>query len=74
MTIDTLFGKQLYLLLIIELKSRKIIRSDLTEQPRREFVKQKIALESEENTKKKTLIHDNAPQLTSIAYSWYNIN
>ena len=73
MTIDTLFGKRLYLLIILELKSRKIIRYDLTENPCREFVKQRIELFSEEFQEKKTLIYDNAPQFTSIDYSWYGI-
>jgi putative transposase len=48
MTIDTLFGKRFYLLIIMELKSRKIIRYDLTENPCREFVKQRIGLFSED--------------------------
>ena len=33
MTIDTLFGKRFYLLIVLELKSRRIIRYDLTENP-----------------------------------------
>ncbi|MBI9103931.1 MAG: transposase [Spirochaetales bacterium] len=73
MTIDTLFGKRFYLLIILELKSRKIIRFDLTENPCREFVKQRIELFSEEYTDEKTLIYDNAAQFTSIDYSWYGI-
>jgi len=73
MTIDTLFGKRFYLLIILELKSRRIIRYDLTENPCREFVKQRIALFSEDFPEKKTLIYDNAPQFTSIDYSWYDI-
>ncbi len=73
MTIDTLFGKRFYLLIILELKSRRIIRYDLTENPCREFVKQRIELFSEEFQDKKTLIYDNAPQFTSIDYSWYGI-
>jgi len=72
-TIDTLFGKRLYLLIILELKSRRIIRYDLTENPCREFVKQRIELFSEEISDKKTLIYDNAPQFTSIEYSWFDI-
>ena len=48
MTIDTLLGKRFYLLIILELKSRKIIRCDLTENPCREFVKQRIELFSED--------------------------
>ena len=43
-TIDTLFGKRFYLLIILELKSRRIIRYDLTENPCREFVKQRIEI------------------------------
>ena len=73
MTIDTLFGKRFYLFIILELKSRKIIRYDLTENPCREFVKQRIELFSEEFPAMKILIYDNAPQFTSIDYSWYNI-
>ncbi|NCB02677.1 MAG: transposase [Spirochaetia bacterium] len=74
MTIDTLFGKRLYLFIILELKSRKIIKWNLTEYPSREFVKQQIiyfAYNDEENTK--TLIYDYAPQFTSINYSDYGM-
>ena len=73
MTIDTLFGKRFYLLIILELKSRRIVQWNLTETPCREFVKQRIALFSEDYPEKKTLIYDNAPQFTSIDYNWYNI-
>ncbi|HAK45278.1 MAG TPA: hypothetical protein DCO79_05090, partial [Spirochaeta sp.] len=59
MTIDTLLGKRFYLFIILELKSRKIVRYDLTEYPTREFVKQRIELFSEEQPSKKTLIYDN---------------
>ena len=62
MTIDTLFGKRFYLLITLELKSRRIIRFDLTENPCREFVKQRIDLFSEEFPDHKTLIFDNATQ------------
>ena len=74
MTIDTLLGKRFYLLIILELKTRKIIRYDLTENPCREFVKQRIQLFSEDFHEKKTLIFYNAPQFISIDYSSYNIN
>ena len=47
-TIDTLFGKRFYILIILELKSRRIIRFDLTENPCREFVKQRIEIFSED--------------------------
>ena len=74
MTIDTLFGKRFYLLLILELKSRKIIRFDMTENPCREFVKQRIELFSEEfEEKTKTLIYDNASRFTTIDYGWFGI-
>ncbi len=73
MTIDTLFGKRLYLLIILELKTRRIIQYHITENPGREFVKQRIQLFSEEFSDKKTLIYDNAPQFTSIDYSRYDI-
>jgi transposase InsO family protein len=45
----------------------------LTENPCREFVKQRIELLSEDFEENKTLIYDNAPQFTSINYSEYNI-
>ena len=73
MTIDTLFGKRFYLLIILELKTRKIVRFDLTENPCREFVKQRIELFAEDFEEKKILIYDNALQFTSIDYSWYGI-
>lgn len=73
MTVDTLFGKRFYLFIILELKSRRIIRYDLTENPCREFVKQRIELFSEAFQGKKTLIYDNAPQFKSIDYSWFDI-
>ncbi len=57
MTIDTLFGKRFYLLIILELKSRRIARYDLTEFPEREFVKQRIALFAEDYPENKTLIY-----------------
>jgi len=73
MTIDTLFGKRVYLLIVLELKSRRIVQWNLTETPCREFVKQRITLFSEDYPEKKTLIHDNAPQFTSIDYDCYDI-
>jgi transposase InsO family protein len=73
MTIDSLFGKRFYLLIILELKSRRIVRFDLTENPCREFVKQRIQIFSEEYSEKKALIFDNAPQFASIDYCWYGI-
>ena len=74
MTIDTLFGKRLYLFIILELKSRKIVKWNLTEYPSREFVRQQIIDFTYDNDKEpKTLIYDNAPQFTSIDYSDYGI-
>lgn len=73
MTISTVIGKRFYLLVILELKSRRIVQWNLTESPCREFVKQRIALFSENHPDKKTLIYDNAPQFSFIDYNWYNI-
>jgi putative transposase len=74
MTVDTLFGKRFYLFIILELNSRRIIRFDLTSNPCREFVKQRIALFSEDfSDQKVTIIHDNAAQFTSIDYGWFGI-
>ena len=73
MTVDTIFGRRLYLLIILELKSRKIVKWNLTENPSREFVRQKIIDFTFDNDGSKTLIFDNAPQFTSIEYSDYEI-
>ncbi len=73
MTIDTLFGKRLYLLIILELKSRKIVKWNLTEYPSREFVRQQIIDFTYKNEESKILIYDNAQQFTSIDYSDYGI-
>jgi len=74
MTVDTLFGKRFYLLIILELKSRRIIRYDLSETSCREFVKQRIVVFSEDFSDQKVIIiHDNAGQFTSIDYSWFGI-
>ena len=73
-TIDTVFSKRFYLSIILELKSRKIIRYDQTNNPCREFIKQRIELFSENfEDHKITLIFDNAPQFTSTDYSWFGI-
>jgi len=73
MTIDTLFGKRLYLLIILELKSRKIAYWKLTENPSREFVRQQIIDFTFDDSEHRTLIYDNALQFTSIDYSDYGI-
>lgn len=73
MTVDTLLGKRLYLLIILELKSRKVAYWKLTESPSREFVRQQIIDFTYDNDKSKTLIYDNASQFTSIDYSDYGI-
>jgi putative transposase len=74
MTIDTLFGKKLYLLVILELKSRRIVKWDITEYPTREFVRQRIIDFSYDYPGEKNLIHDNAAQFTTIDFSQYDIN
>jgi len=73
MTIYTLFGKRLYLLLIIQLKTRKIVRWQLTEYPSREFVRQQIIEFTYDLPETITLIHDNGSQFTSIDFTQYNI-
>lgn len=42
MTIDTMFGRRFYLLIILKLKSRKIVKWGITENPSREYVRQQI--------------------------------
>jgi putative transposase len=73
MTVDTLFGKRLYILVILELKSRKIIKWDITEYPTREFVRQRIIDFSYDFPEEKHLIHDNAAQFTTIDFNQYGI-
>ncbi len=53
MTIDTLLGKRFYLLIILKLKSREIIKWRLTEYPCREFVRQQIIDFTYDNTELK---------------------
>ncbi|MDA3822410.1 MAG: integrase core domain-containing protein [Bacteroidales bacterium] len=73
MTIDTLFGKRFYLLVILELKSRRIVKFDLPEYPTREFVRQRIINFSYDYPDVKYLVHDNAAQFTTIDFSQYGI-
>ncbi len=71
MTIDTLFGKRLYLFLVLQLKTRKIAHWSLTEYPTREYVKQQL-IDFSERYSRALLIHDNAPQF-SIDFSLYGL-
>jgi putative transposase len=73
MTFDTLFGKRIYLLVILELKSRRIVKWSLTQFSTREFVRQRIIDFSYDYPNKKYLIHDNAAQFTTIDFSQYGI-
>jgi transposase InsO family protein len=74
MTIDTIFGKRLYLLIILKLETRQIKYWSLTEYPTTEFVRQRIIDHQDQNPETKYLIHDNAPQFTMIDYQNYGIN
>jgi len=74
MTIDTLFGKRFYILVILELKSRRIVKWDITEFPNREFVRQRIIDFSYDFPEEKHLIHDNAAQFTTIDFIDFNIH
>ena len=73
MTIGTLFGKRLYLLIILELKSRRIVKWSLTKNPSREFVRQQIIDFTYDVEESKTLVYDNASQFTALKYSVYGI-
>ena len=64
---------ELYLLLIIQLKTRKVDRWHLTEHPSREFVRQQIIEFTYDLSEQTTLIHDNGSQFTSIDFTQYNI-
>ncbi len=73
-TVDTLFGKRMYVLFIIQLKSRRLVQWRMTEHPTREFVRQQL-IEFEEflNNEHAYLIHDNGSQFLGLDYSDYGI-
>ncbi len=73
MTIDTIFGKRFYLLIVLKLSTREIVYRDITEYPTKEFVRQRIIEIQDRNPGQKYLIHDNALQFTSIEYPAYGI-
>ena len=68
MTIDTIFGKRFYLLIVLKLSTREIVYRDITEHTTKEFVRQRIIEIQDQNPGQKYLIHDNALQFTSIEY------
>jgi transposase InsO family protein len=65
--------KRLYLLLILQLRTRKIVRWRVTEHPTREFVRQQIIDFTYDLPETVTLIHDNGSQFISIDFTQYNI-
>ncbi len=73
MTIDTIFGKRFYLLIILKLSTQEIKYWDFTKNPTKEFVRQRIIEFQDRDSGRKYLIHDNALQFTSINYSAYGI-
>lgn len=72
-TVDTISGKRLYFLFILELKTRSIVRLAATEFPTREFLKQQIAIFSEDVPGEKKLIHDRGGPFCSLDYSMFGI-
>ena len=74
MTIDTIFGKRFYLLIVLKLKSREIKYWDMTEHPTKEFVRQRIVEIQDRDPGRKYLIHDNALQFTTVDYQSYGIH
>ena len=73
-TVDTLFGKRMYVLFIIQLKTRKLMQWRMTAHPTREFVRQQL-IEFEEylNNEHAYLIHDNGSQFFGLEYSDYGM-
>ena len=73
-TVDTLFGKRMYVLFIIQPKSRKLVQWRITENLTREFVRQQV-IEFEEylNNEHAYLIPDNGSQYLGLDYSDYGI-
>ena len=72
-TVDTLFGKRLYVFFILALKTRRIIQFSITANPTREFVRQQMILFDEEVPDGEYLIHDNSPELKTFDYESYGI-
>ena len=73
-TVDPLFGKRMYVLFIIQLKSRRLVQWRMTEHPTREFVRQQIIdFEDSLDNEHAYLIHDNGSQYITIDYSDYGI-
>jgi transposase InsO family protein len=72
-TVDTISGKRLYFLFILELKTRSIVRLAATEFPTREFLKQQMILFSEEVPGEKHLIHDRGGPFCSLDYAMFGI-
>jgi putative transposase len=73
MTIDTIFGKRFYLLIVLKLSTREIKYWDITEHPTKEFVRQRIIEIQDRDPGNKYLIHDNALQFSMINYPDYGI-
>ena len=73
MTIDTIFGKRFYLLIVLKLSTREIKYWDITEYPTTEFVRQRIMNIQDRDPGRKYLIHDNALQFTTINYQAYGV-
>ena len=71
-TVNSIFSKCFFVYFIIHLQTRKIVNFSLTNNPTREFVRQRIILFSEDKTEKSYLIHDRSPEFYQN-YHLYNI-
>jgi transposase InsO family protein len=72
-TVDSLLGKTFCVLVIIELKTRKIIQFAITEHPVREFIRQQVIEFTSNFPGDKNLIHDRAPEFCCIDFPDYDI-
>ncbi len=75
-TITTVFGKRLFVFFIIYIKTREIIHFNITTNPTKFFVTQRLmhfTWESWEKEEIKYLIHDNEPAFKYINYSAFYI-
>ncbi|GMT50379.1 MAG: hypothetical protein IEMM0008_1918 [bacterium] len=73
-TLDTLFGKRFYALIIIHLSTRRIVAYNLTTHPTRNFVRQQIIEFSYDlGDRPAYLIHDGDPSFNSINYKDFGI-
>ncbi len=73
LTVDTAFGKRLFVFFIEELKSRSIVHWGVTDHPTTIFIQQQILSFQEKRSAPIHLIHDRGPELMAFRWDYYGI-